>query len=352
LIELLVVIAIIGILAAMVFPVFARAREAARKAVCLSNVKNIALAIQMYMADNNDTLPPEEHRYEVIVYFQSVPGGHSSRSYESGNLGDRCNRDNQANPYLRGTVVLDEYVKNRDVWRCPSARVSNGAMWIVPGPDWLSYYRANEGDWGRHTSRNDGPCFPAHPSGWGGTVTDSFAQQMLAMEDIGGEAVHGVFVQSIGLNLPHGLKLVQVRDPVNFFAVGDAGVQTAELSGLGIAAYPEICALECSGAGGCGWVDWEVASDPACCGDGAYLYAPNDGSFLKDPELKKKYTRHLGGVNCGFLDGHAQWIHSERLIHMYQEGDLEGLEPWGPTSETIYNGDFECYESTWEDFIF
>ena len=59
LIELLVVIAIIGILAAMVFPVFARARESARKAVCLSNVKNIALAIQMYMSDHNDTFPPE-----------------------------------------------------------------------------------------------------------------------------------------------------------------------------------------------------------------------------------------------------------------------------------------------------
>jgi len=49
LIELLVVIAIIGILAAMVFPVFARARESARKTVCLSNVKNISLAIQMYL---------------------------------------------------------------------------------------------------------------------------------------------------------------------------------------------------------------------------------------------------------------------------------------------------------------
>ena len=58
LIELLVVIASIGILAAMVFPVFARARESARKAVCLSNVKNIALAFQMYLADNNDTFPP------------------------------------------------------------------------------------------------------------------------------------------------------------------------------------------------------------------------------------------------------------------------------------------------------
>ena len=58
LIELLVVIAIIGILAAMVFPVFARARESARKVVCLSNVKNLALAMQMYLNDNNDTFPP------------------------------------------------------------------------------------------------------------------------------------------------------------------------------------------------------------------------------------------------------------------------------------------------------
>ncbi|GAG45215.1 unnamed protein product, partial [marine sediment metagenome] len=105
LIELLVVIAIIGILAAMVFPVFARARESARKAVCLSNVKNIGLAIQMYLADNNDTLPAMEHRSEVIDYMTCVEGA------------------TYANPYLRWALVLDEYVKNRDVWRCPSAKL-------------------------------------------------------------------------------------------------------------------------------------------------------------------------------------------------------------------------------------
>ncbi len=53
LIELLVVIAIIGILTAMVFPVFARAREVARRSVCISNLKQISLAIMMY-ADDND----------------------------------------------------------------------------------------------------------------------------------------------------------------------------------------------------------------------------------------------------------------------------------------------------------
>ncbi|NIR00098.1 MAG: DUF1559 domain-containing protein, partial [Gemmatimonadales bacterium] len=68
LIELLVVIAIIGILAAMVFPVFARARESARRAVCLSNVKNIALAINMYLGDF-DAFPPDEARQEVVDWW-------------------------------------------------------------------------------------------------------------------------------------------------------------------------------------------------------------------------------------------------------------------------------------------
>ena len=75
LIELLVVIAIIGILAAMVFPVSARARESARKAVCLSHVRNIAPAFQMYLADNNDTIPPAEHRQDVSDYFAAQSAG-------------------------------------------------------------------------------------------------------------------------------------------------------------------------------------------------------------------------------------------------------------------------------------
>jgi len=57
LIELLVVIAIIAILAAILFPVFARAREAARKATCLSNCKQIVLACIMYANDFDDVLP-------------------------------------------------------------------------------------------------------------------------------------------------------------------------------------------------------------------------------------------------------------------------------------------------------
>ena len=57
LIELLVVIAIIAILAAILFPVFAQAREAARQTACLSNLKQIGLGIKMYAADYDELLP-------------------------------------------------------------------------------------------------------------------------------------------------------------------------------------------------------------------------------------------------------------------------------------------------------
>src|SRR4051812_45485262 len=57
LIELLVVIAIIAILAAILFPVFARARENARRTSCLSSIKQIGLAYQMYTADYDERTP-------------------------------------------------------------------------------------------------------------------------------------------------------------------------------------------------------------------------------------------------------------------------------------------------------
>src|SRR5215510_5765137 len=57
LIELLVVIAIIGILAALLFPVFSRARERARQTACLSNIKQIGAALLLYAHDYDEVMP-------------------------------------------------------------------------------------------------------------------------------------------------------------------------------------------------------------------------------------------------------------------------------------------------------
>ena len=58
LIELLVVVTIIAILAAILFPVFAQARDKARSASCLSNTKQIGTAIMMYVQDHDEGMPP------------------------------------------------------------------------------------------------------------------------------------------------------------------------------------------------------------------------------------------------------------------------------------------------------
>lgn len=89
LIELLVVIAIIAILAAILFPVFARARENARKASCQSNLKQYALSHMMYMQDYDETL---------LYSWYEAP--YSKYWYQ----------------------VLDPYMKNTGVQYCPSVR--------------------------------------------------------------------------------------------------------------------------------------------------------------------------------------------------------------------------------------
>ncbi len=78
LIELLVVIAIIAILAAILFPVFARAREKARQSSCLSNVKQLSLCLLMYTQDYDERLPRyhwgpwnTSWRFQVVPYVKN-----------------------------------------------------------------------------------------------------------------------------------------------------------------------------------------------------------------------------------------------------------------------------------------
>ena len=111
LIELLVVIAIIAILAAILFPVFAQAREKARQTTCVSNLKQIGTAFMMYVQDYDETYPPwtgmcpDANLRWALRYM--YPG------------------------------LVDPYIKNganvqtgelKDVWACPSSKAGLGAV--------------------------------------------------------------------------------------------------------------------------------------------------------------------------------------------------------------------------------
>ena len=102
LIELLVVIAIIAILAAILFPVFARAREKARQASCLSNVKQIMTAVMMYIQDYDSRLPRFEN-------YCAAPGV----TYPAGDV------------HRRATWIwkIHPYVRNQGIFDCPSSDV-------------------------------------------------------------------------------------------------------------------------------------------------------------------------------------------------------------------------------------
>jgi prepilin-type N-terminal cleavage/methylation domain-containing protein len=106
LIELLVVIAIIAILAAILFPIFASAKGAAKKAKCASNYKQIMLAMIDYMNDYNQRLP-------YVTYWNRL-----SVKYQLGEGADDANQ--------RLIVdTLGKYVKNQDIWLCPVLRSSD-----------------------------------------------------------------------------------------------------------------------------------------------------------------------------------------------------------------------------------
>jgi prepilin-type N-terminal cleavage/methylation domain-containing protein len=117
LIELLVVIAIIAILAAILFPVLARARESARASQCISNLNQLNKAVKQYLNDWDQKMPIGLNKYDRDVTKDFVdPESDIDRANLQ--IGPDPSSEASQNGYTVGT--MDPYVKNKNVWKCPS----------------------------------------------------------------------------------------------------------------------------------------------------------------------------------------------------------------------------------------
>ncbi len=160
LIELLVVIAIIAILAAILFPVFAQAREKARQTVCLSNNKQIGLAFMQYVQDYDETFPPSR-----FTTTKRDTGGR----------------------FMPWSINILPYVKNVDVFTCPSnntpADLNATGWWWCP-KELLTIVNGKPRD-RHHRNMNvvAGPeqALPVGPS-LGGVMTTNWGATLAALD--------------------------------------------------------------------------------------------------------------------------------------------------------------------------
>ncbi len=223
LIELLVVIAIIAILAAILFPVFSRARENARKAACLSNLKQIGTALMMYAQDWDESLP-------VATTW--------------------CNRRDPVNN-LQYYIRLQPYVKNWQVWACPSG---NGQA---------------------------GNC-------QNGSIPHHAVNDMIAA----GWAPPN-FKLSYGYS-----ENIQNSYPENRQYANCSALDRSKLANIPEPAIAPVLA-DCSGLMNSGW---------------RIGYANVCAAGCNPDRRKDENARHSGGGNVVFADGHVKWFASQQCV--------------------------------------
>jgi prepilin-type N-terminal cleavage/methylation domain-containing protein/prepilin-type processing-associated H-X9-DG protein len=256
LIELLVVIAIIAILASFLMPVFSKARESARQATCVSNIKQNMLAILMYAEDYDDTFPLARMDAPSVGALPAPQGGWYTGWPNT----------------IFWMQAIYPYTQNVGISSCPDAQ------WGKSQP-WTGNYGANIS-----TSNNSSPMLSVFGMAYwkGGSV---------------GSGAH-IVQPSASSN--------QIAESSSVYAIMDAGDYC-------------VSYYECTNAYG-GWGPKFTSTEAKYVPGTGKLLVPTEGtpaasaSFAPGCQADFMTGRHNGGEIVGFCDGHAKWLPAQALI--------------------------------------
>ncbi len=288
LIELLVVIAIIAILAAILFPVFQKVRENARKTSCLSNQKQIGLATVQYVQDSDETFPPSQ------VWNNSNP----ANPIVGTGIGTIVNSENGTSRTGNGIPVgffdaIQPYVKSLQVMHCPDD----------PTPQ------------------------NSDPSATGNNPYHTAYSSYFYNSRIG--APKGWPYLGSNYNGP-GMAIATVILPSSTIITGDASAFNATNG------FPYGNGFYCR------FHVTDRAADPNCSAAGP-TYGYDSGTV---GELASK--RHTDGANYSFVDGHSKWTRPSQVWgsqSTISSGSFNGggtVFPAGPSnSDPTFNPDMQ-----------
>lgn len=237
LIELLVVIAIIAILAAILFPVFARAREAARKSNCQSNMKELGTAMALYYGDYDAMLPSSAIKTGNTTWDQT-----SSEAFatQRGQLPPQAGYNPNITTW---PMLLYSHMKNKDIIWCPSDGAKADTPTTVPVSYWykIAADRAWFGD-ATFTCRKEGEFeFPAdqiifyEKAGWHwGDQSKGFTESV---------TLNATFMdghcKNVRLRMASGLSATQVGQAGAASAAGEPAYYNYDYSGTTNTATPQ-----------------------------------------------------------------------------------------------------------------
>ncbi|BDI32900.1 prepilin-type N-terminal cleavage/methylation domain-containing protein [Capsulimonas corticalis] len=291
LIELLVVIAIIAILAAILFPVFAKAREKARQITCISNLKQIGLATLQYNQDYDEAFYAHRYNNSPNLLLKSNGGPFADVS------GDVTNK-------VFWISLLQPYTKSYDVFKCPS----NPNAWVGVNTDGVSCGNAA------------GAASGCSGVGYGGENSYGHNDVFLSPAGQFNDPTSGApaLVSLAAIQRP--ASTIMVTDAtyygVAFDVNNESGMQDSHNGSYDPTGDKAVYAKESNANAGQYESYWKNLGNSKWgwdTGAGA-VGSPNIGAGGTSPASKLLGARHTDFINCQFVDGHCKSIRFSKVV--------------------------------------